>query len=283
MKSIIFIFLIVCCTAHSGAAESSAPLSLTAQTTYGSYGGSAERKDLVSEVATLAYETGQFGASVAVRNWKLFRTSPLGNLSGITGNASLYARKKIGTEGFVGASTALTYLTGNDSNTDRILIPFGAITCKTPDGGQYFDIGYAVMDYRDSTANQVTATYGIALFDRYVWSQTRLYYIDLSKPVQGKGLTFAAEERLTWYVVPAVFSVTLSGMVGQRVYAYDPDLRIAYTMPDIQRESGGLTATWEITPSLRLFGDVTYETYEKRSINNSYSATYGTVGLTYTF
>jgi hypothetical protein len=72
-------------------------------------------------------------------------------------------------------------------------------------------------------------------------------------------------------------------MAGERVYGYDPDLGLAYSLPDIQKLSAGLTANWQLTPTLSLFGDVSYGTYEKRTINNSYSATYGTVGLTYKF
>jgi hypothetical protein len=283
MKTTIAQFCILLCTAHLCSAEQETPISVTAQTTYGSYNGSDERKSLLSESVTAGYATEAFGATVNVRNWKLFRTGALDTLNGIDTNLSLYVREKTATNGYVGTNLALTYLTGNDSNTDQKLVPYGATSYLTPDGGQYFDAGFAYMGYDDTAVQQYTATYGVALFDRAVWSQTRLTHNRLSTEVQGKKSTTAVEERLTWYAAPSLFSLTLSGMAGERVYGYDPDLGLAYSLPDIQKLSAGLTANWQLTPSLSLFGDVSHGTYEKRTINNSYSATYGTVGLTYKF
>jgi hypothetical protein len=270
-------------SAQFASAEEAAPISVTAQSTYGAYGGSAERTSLLSETVTFGYAAKEFGVSAAARNWKLSRISTLGNLSGIDTNLSLYAKNKLASGGYVATNLAATYLLGDDSNTSGKFVPYTAISYETPEGGQYFNVGYAYMGYSDTIANQLTATYGLALLDRYVWAQTRLYYNNLSNVVQGKGNTLAVEERLTWYVVPEIVSLTVSGMIGQRVYGYDPDLGIVYTLPDIQIGSGGVTATWNISPAIRLFADVTYESYEKRSISNSYNATYGTVGLTFNF
>ena len=283
MKTAIPQFCILFSFAHLCSAEQVAPLSVIAQTTYGSYSGSDERKSLLSESVTAGYATEGFGAAVNVRNWKISRTETFGNLNGIDTNLSLYVREKNAADGYVGTNLALTYLTGNDSNTDKKILPYGAISCLTQDGGQYFDVAFAYMGYDDTSVQQYTATYGVALFDRYVWSQTRLIHNRLSTEVQGRKSTTAVEERLTWYALPSVFSLTLSGMAGERVYGYDPDLGIAYSLPDIQKLSAGLTAAWQITPSLSLFGDVSHGTYEKRTINNSYGATYGTVGLTLKF
>lgn len=283
MKTTIAQLYILFCTAHLCSAEQVAPISVTAQTTYGSYSGSDERKSLLSESVTAGYETEEFSAAVNVRNWKLSRSGTLGSLNGIDTNLSLAVREKIAPGGYVGTNLALTYLTGNDSNSDQKVVPYGAISYLTPDGGQYFDAGFAYMGYDDTSVNQYTAAYGVALFDRYVWWQTRLTHNRLTTEVQGKKSTTAVEERLTWYAVPSVFSLTLYGMAGERVYGYDPDLGIAYSLPDIQKMSAGLTAAWQMTPSLSLVGDVTHGTFEKKTINNSYSATYGTVGLTFKF
>jgi hypothetical protein len=267
----------------SAAEELSAPLSVAVQTTYGFYSGSDERKSLLAEAVSAVYATEEFGASVAARNWKLTRVSTLGNLSGLDTNVSLYGREKLGTAGYVGGTVALNYLTSDDSNTNRKFVPYGAISCLTPDGGQYVDFGFAHSEYADTNVNQYSATFGISFFDRYLWSQARLYYNNLSSTVQGKGHTFAMEEQLTWFALPGKVSLTLSGRIGQSIYGYNQDSGIAYTMPDIQKESGGLTATWNITPSLRMLGDVVYERYEKSSISNSYGATYSTLGLAYKF
>lgn len=283
LKSTILATLLLSSAAQLNAAEQPGPLSIEAHGTYGSYAASDERKNYSAEVVTIDYATEVFGASVAVRNWDLSRITALGDLDGTDTNVLLYARKKVGNEGYWGVTAAATYLSNNDNNTDQTLVPYGAVAYKTADGGNYFDVGYASMGFEDTTNNQFTATWGVALFNRYVWAQTRLYYTDLSNTVQNVNQTFALEERLTWYVVPRTFSLTFYGLVGQRIYGYDPDTRIVYSLADIQKGSAGLTATWELTPSLNLFADATYETYEKQSINDHYSATYGTVGLKYKF
>lgn len=283
LKSTILATLFLPFTTQLNATEQSGPLSVETHATYGSYAASDERKSYSAEVVAIDYVTEVLGASAAVRDWDLSRTNSLGDLDGTDMNVLLYARKKVGNEGYWGVAAAATYLSNNDNNTDQTLVPYGAISYKTPEGGNYFDVGYASMGFSDTTTNQYTATWGVALFNRYVWAQTRLYYNDLSKKVQGVNNTLALEERVTWYVVPHKFSLALSGLIGQRIYGYDPDLRIVYSLPDILRDSVGLTATWEITPSLNLFADASHETYEKQSINDHYSATYGTVGLKYTF
>jgi hypothetical protein len=284
MKTAIISLSLLCSTPQlSAAAELSVPLTVAGQTTYGFYSGSDERKSLLAEAVSVGYATDVFGAAVAARNWKLTRVSTLGNLSGVDTAVSLYGREKLGTAGYVGGTVALNYLTSDDSNTNRKFVPYGAISCLTPDGGQYVDFGFAHSEYTDTNVNQYSATFGMALFDSYLWSQTRLYYNNLSSTVQGKGHTLAVEEQLTWFALPGKVSLTLSGRIGQSIYVYNPDSGIAYTMPDIQKESGGLTASWNITPSLRMLSDVAYERYEKSSINNSYSATYSTLGLAYKF
>lgn len=283
LKSTILTLGVLSFAAQLNAADAPAPISIEAHGTYGSYAGSVERKNFSAENVAIDYATEAFGASAAVRRWDLSRTNSLGDLNGTDTNVLLYARKKVGNEGYWGVNAAATYLSNNDSNTDKTLVPYGAIAYKTSDGGNYFDVGFASMGFSDTTTSQYTATWGTALFNRYVWAQTRVYYNNLSKKAQGVNDTFAVEERVTWYVVPHKFSLTLSGLTGQRIYGYDPDLRIVYSLADILRDSVGLTATWELTPSLNLFADATYETYEKQSINNKYSATYGTVGLKYKF
>jgi hypothetical protein len=283
MKSTCLTLCLLSFASHLYAAEKPAPLSLTAQTTYGFYGGSEERKSLLAEAVSLSYEGESVGVSVNGRNWKLTRTGTLTNLSGFDTNASLYLREKTAADGTFGVIGAATYLTSDDSTTNQKIVPFGAVTWKSANGGHYLDIGYASMDYRDVAARQYSATYGVSLFDQYVWSQTRLYYNNLSQSVQGKDSAVSVEERLTWYAIPSTLSLTLYALAGQRIYGYDPDLRIVYTLPDIQKVSGGLTANVDISPTFSLFGDVTYETYEKKSISNSYSATYSTLGLTFKF
>lgn len=283
LKSTILTTLLLSSAVQLNAAEPPRPISIEAYGTYGSYAGSVERNNLTSETVAIDYTMETFGASAAIRNWDLSRITSLGDLDGTDTNVLLYTRKKVGNEGYWGVTAAATYLSNNDNNTDQTFAPYGAVAYKTADGGNYFDVGYASIGFEDTTNNQFTATWGVALFNRYVWAQTRLYYGNLSNTVQDVSQTIALEERLTWYVVPHTFSLTFYGLVGQRIYGYDPDTRIVYSLSDVQQGSAGLTANWELTPSLGLFADVAYEAYEKQTINDNYSATYGTVGLKYKF
>ena len=274
LKSTILTTLLLSFAAQLNAAESPGPISIETYGTYGSYSGSVERKNFSAESVFIDYATEAFGANVGVKRWDLSRTSSLGDLNGTDTSVLLYARKKVGNEGYWGLTAGATYLSNNDIDTDKTLIPYVAIAYKTPDGGNYFDVGYSSMKFSDTTTSQYSATWGTALFNRYVWAQTKVYYNNLSQNTQGENDSFALEERVTWYVVPDKFSLTLSGLIGQSVEGY---------VYDILKNSVGLTAIWGLTPSLSLFANATHETYEKQSIDDNYSATYGTVGLKYRF
>lgn len=265
------------------AAETQGPLALTGQFTYGSYSGSVERKNITSETLNLSYiPQPDYGISVNFNHSNLKRNTPLSDDTTTKPGLTLFKYFKIG-EGNLGGRFTGTNVTSDDTNSDNTFIPYGAIMFKTDDSSKYFDLGYAYSGYRDTKVNQYTLTGGFELFNWWAWAQTRIYYIDLSNVVQGENNTFAVEERLTFYVIPKELSLTLYGLVGHRIFAYDPDLGLVYNLPDIQKGSVGLTVEYNVTKKLTAFGDVTYEAYKNDDIHDSYYGTYGTVGIKYKF
>jgi len=265
------------------AADDEATCSFAAQSAYGFYDRSIERKRYFSDGFTLGCTPDDAGAIVGVNNWELTRERPQNDLKGTEYRFSVYEYKKSEDAGSVGMALALTYLTGNDENTRRTVVPYVAFMYRTEDAKAYYDVGFAQSDYLDASSRQFTVTGGRSLFSGYVWSQTRLYYIDLSNEVQEKDYTMAVEERLTWFLVPEKFFLTLYGLLGNRIYSYDPDTGLVYSLPDIESGTVGLTLAYDIAPGFRLFADVTHKSYAKPSINDRYTATYGTVGLRYSY
>ncbi len=266
------------------AAESEGPFSVTGQFTYGSYSGSVERKSITSETLNAAYNPApDFGANINLYHSDLDRKSPLDNEATTNFGATVFKFLQLGNRGSIGGRFSGTYVTSDDKNSDDTFIPYFSIMYKTPDSSKYVDIGYANSSYRDTTVNQYTLTGGIALFNWWTWSQTRIYFIDLSKDLQGKGSTFAVEERFTYYAIPKKLTLTGYVLLGQRIFAYDPDLGLVYNLGDVQKGSGGVTASYNFTKQINAYADVTYEAYKNETINDRYDAIYWTVGVRYKF
>ena len=266
-------------------AEEPAVISLSTQITLGSYNNSAERSGYISEILALTYQRpDDCSVTVTIKdstlNWK---QSP-GGIHTVEPGIGLTRWITISPEDLIGITVAATRSTGDDSNSDQMIVPYVSIMGKRRDGSASVDLGYARSNYTDTTVNQVTASYGFSFFDSRFWSRTRLYYLDLGdRPVEGMNNSTAIEQKLTWYAIPQKLSLTFSVLAGRRIHGYDPDIAAVYTVPDIQYGSGGVTIGYSVSPALHLYGDASYESYRKPSITNNYSVTYGTVGLMYVF
>ena len=259
-------------------------VSLSGQATYGAYGGSEQRKDIFSESAALVYQppTGM-GASILGRDETLHRKDGLSTVRETDAGLSLFETAGIGRDGYLSVCGSFTRIFSDDRDSDRTNILYGAVSGKLPESSLYLDLGVARSGYASTSARQVTATAGFQLFDPRLYLRTRLFYINLSSPVEGERNSVALEERLYWYLLPGRLTLTLYGLAGRRVHAYDPDTGIPYTQPDIQRGSAGLTALYAVTPALRLYLDETGEAYRNDSIDNRYIGVYSTLGVAYTF
>ena len=268
-------------------------VSVTNQATHGPYSNSTQRKSITSGAISLIWLPNlEMAMGLKVHTSHLNRKPPLPDIQSQSSTLSLTWVPQSPTGHYNGVRTAVTYLdvvneseltNPADKNAEETFVSYLSLIYKPPDLSRSFDIGFTQGKYHDTEMRQSTVTIGSYMLNYWVWSQMRLYHVDLSNPVQGEDHSNAFEEKLTYYAIPQKLSLTFFVLFGERIYTYDPDLQIAYTLPDIQRGSTGLSAIYNITPRLNFFGDLTYETYQNRVIQNDFTVLYETVGLTYIF
>jgi hypothetical protein len=287
------VLLMMCVAMPVAAEEKSDVFSMSGQGTYGSYSGSMFRDSLYSERLNLNYAHGvEYGGGLTAAGSHINMKYGGGDdINDTNLGGTLFWTPKTSGGSYIGAKVSLLNITGTFDNYDGMYIPYVSVIFKSSDLSKYLDLGYARSEFNDTTASQYTLTGGISLFNGWVWSQTRLYFIDLTIKVPNKGSTFAVEERLTYYVVPQKFDVSLYGMAGQRIYAYDPDINSSYNLDHVQTGSAGISANYNFTKNFAAFADVTYELYKQVGYNpfenmyhyDNYATTYYTAGLRVTF
>jgi len=282
-----FIFVLVSAlvgVSNLFAQEVASPLSLSTSATYGDYLGSDQRAKIVSESITLSYiPTVSSGLNLALHHSSLTRKSPLSNINGNTANLSYYEFLTTSSGNYIGGKGALHYVSSDDSNSNGTTIPHLSVSYKPASLLSAFEIGLARTPYVDTTAQQVSVMAATALFDQWVWSQTRVYYNNLSNSIQNKDHTIAVDERLTYYVIPKKLTLSLYGLFGERIYAYDVDLGTAYNLPDIQKGSLGISLNYNLNDNIGVFTDLTQEKYDNVTIPNQYRVRYLTFGVSAQF
>lgn len=160
----------------------------------------------------------------------------------------------------------------------------------------YLDLGYAFSSYAKSsigngalTVQQWTPTLGLGFNHQADWLQLRLYDVRASNVGRAlRGHTDALEIKLTHYFsarsawLPR--SVTIGGLVGDRMYTLDPDTHIVYNLADEQRGGAFLTAQWQLSRRFELTASGGSDRYQARdSVRGGeygYTGTYGYLGLT---
>jgi len=254
---------------------------LSGSVTYGDYMKSIERDYILTERVNLSVIPDlTSGLTFHFENVKLSKNAGYEDINqnqyGISGYKAVPVEA---VNGYLGGRLDVQYLNSDDALTDNTAIPYVAFTYKSNDGGLYLDLGYAHSAYNHPDVNQYTATVGASLLNGKSWSQTRFYVIDLNETTQGQNTTYAVEERLSYYVVPDKLTLSLYGLLGERIFAYDPDIYEVYNLADVQKGSLGGTVSYQLTPALKVLGDLTWEAYKNHDINDDYSVLYGTVML----
>lgn len=262
--------------------ENKESVSVSGYVTQGTYSDSVYRRSIKSQTMSIFYAPApDYGLTLNVARSKVYYNPPLAPIEGTNTGISFFKYFDTGTSGYLGGKISATTIKSDDTNSDGALVYYMSVMRKPHGEDAYYDLGFSYANYKDTSASQLTLTGGMALFNWWAWSQTRIYVITQSKKIKE---TVAIEERFTYYAVPKKLTLTFYGILGQRVYAYDPDLGAVYNLPDTQRGStGGVSVTLSPIKSLSLIGDITYETYENEGINNSYTVKYTTLGLQYTF
>lgn len=147
----------------------------------------------------------------------------------------------------------------------------------------YWDIGFSTSSYGDSLAgsgaldvDQVTATLGFGLNAQRDWLQLRSYLIDPSNPqrAQNESNTAAVELKWTHWLTPrrplGLQNVRLSALIGERIFAVDPDAGSVYNLSDLQTGGASLGGEWNVGERSRALLLVGYEQYENQAIEGDY-------------
>lgn len=295
---LLLLYIVISMKSLSSAEEKIDVFSVSGQETYGTYNNSIFRHDIYTETFNLNYAHGVLyggGLTASISNISTqsspvgvmtsgfhYNFNPIGEIRGYNVGGTVFYTPMISGGSFVGGKVNLLRIHSSDANSNDTYIPYVSLIFKSADLSKYFDIGYARTGFRDSAADQYTLTGGFSLFKDYVWFQTRLCFIDLSKLVSNSGETFAVEEHITFFAIPEKLNFTVSGLVGKKIYGYDPDLNSSYNLADILTGSMGITANYNFTKNVAVFVDVTHEFYRMLITgfnDNNYGATYFTGGV----
>ncbi len=285
MSNLLFIFLSVVPFGYDLSAQViDHHLSVSAGATYGLYDGSTQRDKIVSESVSIAYiPLPTAGLNLALHQSSLTGISPFPNITGNTVNLSYYEFMTTGSGNYIGGKGALHYITSDDANSDGTLIPHLSLVYKPASLLSAYEIGVARTVYQDTPAEQVSVMAATSLFNQWVWSQTRVTYIDLRNGVADKVHTLAIEERLSYYAIPQKLTVSLYALLGERIYAYDFDLGTAYNLPDMQKGSIGLSLNYNLKNEMSVYTDLTQERYFKLDIRDEYLVQHLTLGVSARF
>lgn len=258
---------------------------LSGSVTYGDYLGSIERDYILTERVNLSLIPDLTkGLTFHYENVHLKKNAGYRSIDQNQYGFSGYKAVEVkAVNGYLGGRLDVQYLDSDDQLSDNTAIPYVAATYKSQDGKLYLDVGYAYSGYGHPDINQYTATLGLSLLGGRAWSQTRLYAIDPNETIQGQNSTFAVEERLDYYAVPQKLTYSLYGLVGKRIFAYDPYIYAVYNLADVQKGSAGGTVSYQLTPAVSILGDLTWEAYKNYDIDDEYSVLYGTVRLSFKY
>lgn len=260
-----------------------------AQAVYGSYNGSAQRDKITSYGAVISSDYLERGGFTIGLNRTDVKMKPG---SADIGQDALFASGKLNftPDGVAGRLTGrmdIHSISNDDASgdTDGVKAYAPQVSFLSYDKRRYFDLGYTRSNYRnDLSVNQWTPTVGFALNDGADWVQLRGWFIDPSNAVraQGKSSTSALEAKLTHWCGPQKSSlgldnVRLSALVGERIYAVDPDAGAIANLSDIQRGGVSMGGEWKFGKNGSVLAVLSYDKYRNATLANDYNMTSGYV------
>jgi hypothetical protein len=147
----------------------------------------------------------------------------------------------------------------------------------------YVDLGFATTSYGDGglasgslDIDQWTPTLGFGFNEQRDWVQLRAYLIEPSSPGRARGEEDTAALELKWTHWPAGWrllgmdSVRTSVMLGERIFAVDPDAGGVYNLSDLQTGGVSLGGEWALSERDRLLLLIGVEEYENGDIAEAY-------------
>ena len=158
----------------------------------------------------------------------------------------------------------------------------------------YLDLGYARSSYDDSAlaagkleVDQFTPTVGFGFNKQRDWLQARAYLIDPSslQRAQGNADTAALEIKWThWFTGKKPLGIDnfrASALVGERLFAVDPDAGLVYNLVDLQVGGASVGSEWALGERNKLLLLLGSEQYENQAINDDYSSRFVYVNFTH--
>ena len=143
----------------------------------------------------------------------------------------------------------------------------------------YADIGYAYSEYSGSVKTEVdqfTPTIGFGWNESYDWLQLRGYLINIdeSVPVHTDNQFESLEVKYThWFAdSTSIEYFRLTGLLGERLLAVDPDAGAIYSTADKQTGSVAASMQWKLSQATKMMALVSYGQHENESINDEYDS-----------
>lgn len=158
----------------------------------------------------------------------------------------------------------------------------------------YADLGFSASSYGDSLltseqldVDQLTPTLGFGFNDQRDWMQLRAFLIDVSSPerAQNQEDTAALEVKWThWTMSPRLLGLDnfrFSAMLGERIFAVDPDAGSVYNLSDLQTGGASIGGEWAMSERSRILLLVGVEQYENQTLNDDYRSAFMYLNFTH--
>jgi hypothetical protein len=167
-------------------------------------------------------------------------------------------------------------------SSDGVIVYAPQLSFLPYSGKYYIDLGLAHSTYpysgsstynSDLTLTQLTPTLGYE-FNADNWIQIRAYLISSSDNArsQGKSDFASIEPKWThWYGknILGIDNSQLSALIGERLFAVDPDAGAVYNTPDMQTGSISLGMQWKLNESNTLQFNTGLDRYHAKNNNVS--------------
>lgn len=151
---------------------------------------------------------------------------------------------------------------------------------------RYVDVGYMRSRYAsdnpfidDIIVRQYTPTLGFAPGTRD-WTQIRAYLISHSESNRMPNVDDRRALELKWsrrFIVRderGLDQITLAGLIGERIYAIDPDTADVFSVSDLQRSAVSLALKWRWSADTHIVIASGRQNYENVETSDRYTGTF---------
>jgi len=180
------------------------------------------------------------------------------------------------------------------NETDDVVVIAPQISYLNYEQTFYADLGFSASSYGDSLlipeqldVDQLTPTLGFGFNDQRDWLQLRAFLIDVSSPerAQNQEDTAALEVKWTHWATPpgllGLDNLRFSVLLGERMFAVDPDAGGVYNLSDLQTGGASIGGEWAVSERSRILLLVGVEQYENQTLNDDYRSTFMYLNFTH--